>query len=99
MGRFTKDCRRLLEPYKSAWYLVDYEWRQGKWQCTNPGQDKVLKATNKSGEMYPLRYLYAREVMYMLGMYLTPDGNNKYQVKYMNKNATAWEMSVRSGSV
>ena len=49
--------------------------------------------------MYPLRYLYAREVMYMLGMYLTPDGNNKYQVKYMNKNATAWEMSVRSGSV
>ena len=49
--------------------------------------------------MYPLRYLYARKVMYMLGMYLTPDGNNKYQVKYMNKNATAWEMSVRSGSV
>ena len=37
-----------LAPYKSAWYLVDYEWIQGKWNHTNPGKDKILEATNKT---------------------------------------------------
>ena len=87
------------EPYKSAWYPVDYEWKRRKWKCMNPGQDKVMKATYKAGEISPLRYLHAREAISMLVMYLTPDGNNKYQVKYMNKNATDWETSIRSGSV
>ena len=35
----------------------------------------------------------------MLGMYLTPDGNNKDQVKYMHKKATAWATSIRSGGI
>ena len=26
-----------LAPDKIAWYLVDYEWIQGKWKCTNLG--------------------------------------------------------------
>ena len=37
-----------LEPDNSAWYLVDHEWRQGKLKCTNPGQDKIMKGTNKT---------------------------------------------------
>ena len=39
-----------MEPDKSAWYLVDYQQRRAKWECTNPGQDKLLEATNKAGE-------------------------------------------------
>ena len=34
---------------KSACYLVDYQRRRGKWKRTNPGQDKILEATNKGG--------------------------------------------------
>ena len=37
----------FLGPDKSVWYLVDYEWRREKWKFTNPGQDKILEATNK----------------------------------------------------
>ena len=37
--------------------------------------------------------------MSMLGIYLAPDGNNKYQVKRMHKNATTWATSIKSGSV
>ena len=33
---------------KSAWCLVDYKWMQGKWKCTNPGQNKIIEATNKN---------------------------------------------------
>ena len=58
-----------------------------------------MEATNKTRENFPLRYLKANEVMFMLGMYLTPDGNNKDQVKYMHKKATAWATSIRSGGI
>ena len=37
--------------------------------------------------------------MYLLGMYLAPGGNNKDQVKYMHKNSTAWETSIRAWGV
>ena len=37
--------------------------------------------------------------MYMLGMYLEPDVNNKDQVKYMHKKSNAWETSIREGGV
>ena len=36
-----------------------------------------MEATNKEGEMFPLRYLQENEAMSMLGMCLTPYGNNK----------------------
>ena len=35
----------------------------------------------------------------MLEMYLTPGGNNKYQVKYTHKKATSWATSIRAGGV
>ena len=37
--------------------------------------------------------------MLILVMYLATDGNNKYQVKYMQKKATAWITSIRVGGV
>ena len=53
--RITGCC---LVPDKSAWYLVYYKWRQGKWKCTNPGKDKFLKATNKTRKIcFSLIYL------------------------------------------
>ena len=35
----------------------------------------------------------------MLVMYLTPDGNNKDQIKYMHKKSTVWETAIVSGGV
>ena len=46
-----------LAPDKSAWYLVDHEWIEGKRKCTNPGQEKIMKATNKAKVFFPLWYL------------------------------------------
>ena len=49
--KITGGC---LAPDKSAWRLVDYGCEQGKWKCTNSGQEKILEATNKAGEIVPL---------------------------------------------
>ena len=42
----TEGC---LVPDKSAWCLVGYKWRRGKFKCMNPGQEKLLEANNKAG--------------------------------------------------
>ena len=86
-----------MAPDKSAWYLVNYNWRWGKWKFTNLVQERVLEANNKAvTPPPPLRYLHANEAMLMLGMYLTPDGKNKDQVEYMHKKATTWATSIRA---
>ena len=64
-----------------------------------PVQEKVLEATNKSGEIVPLWYLQVNEAISMLGIYLALDGNNKYQVKCIHKKSTAWSTSIRVGVV
>ena len=46
-----------------------------------PGTKKVIKDTNKAYKNFLLRYLQSNEEMSMLVMYLTPDENNKYEVK------------------
>ena len=56
-----------------------------------------MEATNKTRKIIPLQYLKANEAMFILGMYPAPDGNNKDQVKYMHKKATAWATSIRVG--
>ena len=33
--------------------------------------------------------------MFILGMYLAQDGNNKDEVKYMHTKATTWETYIR----
>ena len=63
-----------LEPNKTKWYLVGYEWIQGKWKCTSPGQDKILEGANKTREIVSLRYLKSNKAMFMLGMDLALDG-------------------------
>ena len=81
------------------WYPVDYEWIRGKLKFKNLGKDKIIEATNKAEGIVPLRYLQENEAMSMLGMYPVPDGNNKDQVKYMHKKATAWATSIIARSV
>ena len=55
-----------------------------------PRKNKILEASNKTREIVLLRYLKANEAMFMLGMYLAPDDNDRYQVKYMHKHSIAW---------
>ena len=88
-----------LELDKIMWYIFDYKWIQGKWKCTSLGQDQILETTNTTRKIVSLLYLKPNEAMFMLGIYLAPDGNDKYQVEFMKKKATAWETAIRSVGV
>ena len=80
----------------SAWYIVDYKLGQGKWKCTNPGQYEIMEATNKTRNNFPLRYVQENEAIFMLEMYFALNETHKDQVKYMEKNSTTWETSIRA---
>ena len=58
-----------------------------------------MEATDKTREIVPLYYIKENESIIMLGIYLAPDVNNKYQVKYMHKNTTAWATYIILGGV
>ena len=42
-----KVIEACLYPNKIAWYLVDYNWHQGKWKCTKPDIQKKFTAETK----------------------------------------------------
>ena len=86
---------RMSGTRKSAWYLVDYDWIQGKWKWKmNQGKNRILEATNKSREIVPLRYLKAKKAMFMFGIYIAPDGNNKYYIK--SSSSSIWDYNFHS---
>ena len=58
-----------------------------------------MYATNKAGGFVPLQHLQGDEAISVLVMYLAPYDNNKDQVKYMHKKATAWETSISADVV
>ena len=81
------------------WCLVGYKWVQGKWKYINRVHNKISETINKTRKIIPLCYIKSNEAMFILGVYLAPDGNNKDQVKYMHKNPTSWAISIIVGGV
>lgn len=91
-----KQTGGCLVPEKSSWYLIDYVWRKGKFRCKNPLMDQDLEATTKQGEVVSLRRLLAHESMEMLGIHMSPDGNNVAQIQSMRRKTTKWADQVRT---
>ena len=72
-----------LVPEKSSWYLIDFVWKKGKFQCCDPMMGSNLTTTTKTGEVISLKRLRSKEAMEMLGIRMAPDGNNVDQIKAM----------------
>ena len=74
----AKTTGGALEPSKSWWYLLHYEWNEdGTWKygdlprdCTN------LTARDKNNERVELKYIPVSETQTMLGVDLAPNGEN-----------------------
>ena len=79
-----------MAPDKSACYLVDDKWIQGKWKCTNPGYDNVLEATNKTIETPHFNILRQMKQYSCWECILHQMAIKKNQVKYMHRKVTTW---------
>ena len=86
---------------KSWWYIIHFDWSDGKWSYGNLDNilnDKIT-CKDKDGHRHELKYIPSDQAVEMLGVYLAPDGNNEEQVKQMKKKTTHLGELVRTGHV
>ena len=98
MKASLRDWERLIEvtggclvPDKSSWYLVDLVWNNGNWKCKDPIDAHFqLEAKMHSSKMAPLQCLQASGAMEMLGIYISPSGDQSRQVEAMQHIMETW---------
>ena len=84
-----------IVPAKSHWYLMEFEWHNGKWSyapVTNTPAE--LKVRDSQGHMGPIERLTTSEARRTLGVRLAPDGNNEAEYKYLREQSQDWHDHV-----
>ena len=84
-----------IAPDKCWWYMVDFEWKGGKWSYRNAGLSKVIQVRDKDNTICQLDYLQCSEAKEMVGVHLAPDGNQKAQIKALREKTTAWRDHIQ----
>ena len=72
-----------IAPSKSWYYLIHFEWKNGKWSYgdMNNVLEDSLKCLDKNNVIHELRNKAPSEATEMLGVFLAPDGNNDKQLE------------------
>ena len=87
-----------IVPAKTHWYLIDFQWTDGKWAYSSdietPGELQVRDAV---GVPTPLERVPVTEARRTLGVRLAPDGNNRAEVEYLRQQAVNWSDKLRTG--
>jgi len=80
-----------LDPSKSYWCMVEYVWKHGKW-CTSDADigDFDLVARSADGEFISLTRLNCDDESEMLGLWMSPSGNNKKMINSLRLAAVNW---------
>ena len=88
----------FLVPNKSSWYLMDYVWNKRKWSCTDPQNiQHQLEAKLQDGTIAPLTCLKPLDSMEMLGIHLSPSGNQTQQIQVMKDITQTWADKIWVG--
>ena len=85
----AKTTGGALEPSKSWWYLIHFQWNDGKWKYGNLSNvlNDTLTARDKNNNRVELQYLPSDKAQTMLGVELAPDGNNDLQFQTLLQKA------------
>ena len=81
---------------KCWWYLVDFDWKSGKWRYSKSKSGLSLKVRDKQNTIHNLKQLEPSTAKEMVGVWLAPDGNQKEQIKALNSKAAIWAERMRS---
>jgi hypothetical protein len=89
-----------LVPAKSHWYLIDFQWVDGKPSyksvCMAPG---TLTLFGDSGTRVTLDRLEPSEGRRTLGARANPDGNCQEEFEYLCTESRKWADSLRTGGL
>jgi hypothetical protein len=87
-----------IEPRKSHWYLVDFDWKNGE-PVYKPIYDTggELRVRDLHGTTQSLKQMQPWEAERTLGVRLAPDGNMNAQFEWMLQTARTWVENIRTG--
>jgi hypothetical protein len=87
-----------LEPSKSFWYNIQFQWNNGMWRYRAKEEVPVsLTMRNADGTRTVLEQVDVWEGRRTLGVRLAPDGNNQAEFHYLREQCNDWADKIRSG--
>ena len=88
-----------MAPDKCWWYLVDFEWKNGKWKYVSPCKQSSLQVRNKQGEKESLIRLEHSQSKEMVGVTLAPNGNHLEQTKVLRQKTQRWAQRITKSPI
>ena len=99
--KLWEECLRTtggaIDPLKSDWVLLQYQWTGGHWNLKKGNSRFKLKVRNKHGHIQTLKQLPVTTARETLGCWIAPDGNQRKQKKVLTYKAKDWGQRIRSG--
>lgn len=86
-----------LDPSKTYFYDIDFQWKQGIWRYAELDENKKLTMLDSEGKRVELKQFPVDKGMRTLGVILAPDGNNKDQVAALREKAEQWAELIITG--
>jgi hypothetical protein len=98
-GGLKATCGAIV-PEKTFCYFVDFKWSSESWYYIGIDEcPSSIYINDINGQRKELRRCQTNDAQETLGVYLAPDGNAKQQQLKMEKLATSWADSMRTGQI
>ena len=81
---------------KSWWYFIDYTWDRGKWKASDVPGEHSLTLT-KQNQQIPLKRLSCNKASEMLGIWMSPNGDQQEMIKHLRAEALKWADKIKAG--
>jgi Reverse transcriptase (RNA-dependent DNA polymerase) len=87
-----------LEPSKSWWYLINFQWEAGSWRYMKIDECQAeVSVRDPYGKVLPLERVQVNDARKTLGVYLAPNGDNTAEFEYLLDKAKTWQDRVWAG--
>lgn len=87
-----------LRPEKCKWYLITFNWRNGKWKYGNCDEDDAqITQRDTNNKIIPIERLDVNFGHKGLGVHTAPDGSHHQQVEAIIKKITTWNQLIKVG--
>ena len=88
-----------MAPDKCWWYLVDFEWKNGKWKYVSPCKQSTLHVRDKTGQKEALTRLEHTQSKEMIGVTLAPNGSHSEQTKVLRQKTQRWAQKITQSPI
>lgn len=85
-------------PEKRFWYLIGFQWTEGKWQYKDEQMALVtILVKDCDGQCVQLECLPPHVACQTLGVQLALDSNNKEEIEHLQSIAERWNAYTHAG--